>query len=97
MGNLRVLCEVVSEFLRYLFHYRTLNNNLEFGITPLWYLKCDSNLDFPKFIIFLLDASHSSGGLPPVLIPVLAGAKQDQKKANDLNYYRVFQALGLQK
>jgi len=32
---------------------------------------------------------------PPVLISVLAGSKQSQKKANDLNYYHVFQAVGL--
>jgi hypothetical protein len=97
MGNLSVHGEAVSEILRYLFHYKTLNNNLELGVTSVRYLKCDSNLDIPKFIIFLLDASHCNSGLPPVLIPVLAGSKQNQKKANDLNYYQVFQALVLQK
>jgi hypothetical protein len=95
MGNLSVNCEVVSEFLRYLFYYKTLNNILEFGITPVRYLKCDSNLDFPKFIVFLLDTSHSSSGWPPVLIQMLTVSKQKQKKANDLNYYYVFQTLGL--
>jgi hypothetical protein len=62
MGNLSVNCEVVSEFLRYLFSYKTLNIILELGITPVLYLKRDSNLDFPIFIIFHLDASHSSSG-----------------------------------
>jgi hypothetical protein len=59
------------------------------------YLKRDSNLDFPIFIIFHLDASHSSSGWPPVLIQVLTVSKQKQKKANYLNYYYVFQTLGL--
>ena len=95
MGNLNVHCEALSEILRYLFHYKILNNNLELGITPVRYLKCYSNLDLPKFIIFLLDASHSSSDVRPVLIPVLASSKQNQKKANDLNYYHVFQAVGL--
>ena len=71
------------------------NNNLELGVTPVRYLKCDSNLDLPKYIIFFLDTSHCNSGLPPVLIPVHAGSKQNQKKANDLNYYQVFQALDL--
>ena len=97
MGKLSVHCEVVNEYLRYLFHYKTLNNYLEPGNTAVRRLKCDSNLDFPKFIIFLLDVSHCSSGLSPVLIPVLAGSKQNQKKANDLNYYYAFQAVGLQK
>jgi hypothetical protein len=97
MGNLSVHCEVVSEILRYLFHYKTLNNNLELAITTVRYLKCGSNLEFPKVIIFLLDASRSSSGLSPVLIPLLAGSKQNQKKANLLNYYHVFSGSGLLK
>ena len=94
MGNLNVHCEAVSEYLRYLFHYKTLNNNLELGNTPVRYLKCDSNPDFPKFIIFLLDASQSSSGLPTCFNPSACKLQAEPKERERLKLFSSFSGSG---
>ena len=95
MGQLNVHCEAVSEYLRYLFHYKTLNNNLGLGNTPVRYLKCDSNPDFPKLIIFLLNASHSRSGLPPCFNFGACRLQAEPKESKRLKLLSRFSGSGL--